>query len=274
MVRTILIGIDGSTHSLHALELSLTWARRFDAMLVGLGIVDAPSILQPEMMPLGAGHYKQQSDELQLERARTRVEQFLEQFALRCSQAGVAYKVLEDEGSPYEMILREAQRYDLIVLGKETYFAGEDEADATLTQVLRDSPRPVVAVPETSPGDSIVIAYDGSLQAARVLQAFQTSGMAQTGSVHVVSIGTDHVASATTADRAIEFLAFHGIQATRHVCDPTPSVGGALLDKAKELQAGLLVMGCFGQRTLREFFLGSVTNTVLKRMPLPLFLYH
>jgi nucleotide-binding universal stress UspA family protein len=33
-------------------------------------------------------------------------------------------------------------------------------------------------------------------------------------------------------------------------------------------------MGAYGQPTLREFFLGSVTRTVLTRATVPLFLYH
>ena len=43
---------------------------------------------------------------------------------------------------------------------------------------------------------------------------------------------------------------------------------------ARRLKAGLLVMGAYGQPVLREFFLGSVTRTILEESPVPLFLYH
>jgi nucleotide-binding universal stress UspA family protein len=33
-------------------------------------------------------------------------------------------------------------------------------------------------------------------------------------------------------------------------------------------------MGAYGQPRIREFFLGSVTQTLLKESPVPLFLYH
>ena len=38
--------------------------------------------------------------------------------------------------------------------------------------------------------------------------------------------------------------------------------------------AGLLVMGAHGQSMLREFFLGSMTRTVLKESSIPVFCYH
>jgi len=36
----------------------------------------------------------------------------------------------------------------------------------------------------------------------------------------------------------------------------------------------MIVMGGYGQPVLREFFLGSVTRTLLAESPVPLFLYH
>ena len=52
------------------------------------------------------------------------------------------------------------------------------------------------------------------------------------------------------------------------------AVGEAILDQARQLDAQLLVMGAYGQPTLREFFLGSVTRTALRKSTIPLFLYH
>ena len=33
-------------------------------------------------------------------------------------------------------------------------------------------------------------------------------------------------------------------------------------------------MGAYGEPTLREFFIGSVTRTILEQCPVPLFLFH
>ena len=47
-----------------------------------------------------------------------------------------------------------------------------------------------------------------------------------------------------------------------------------ILGKIRYLEASLLVMGAYGQPVLREFFLGSVTRTVLKESPVPVFCSH
>jgi nucleotide-binding universal stress UspA family protein len=275
--RSILIGLDGSPSSDRAVELCIRWAGRFDLLLVGLGVVDEPAIRRPEPVPLGAGAFKEHRDDVLVARARRQVEQFLEQFTLRCAEANVPHKLLENVGVPAEQILLEAQRYDLIVLGQQSHFrfAPHQTANGTLSRVLKNTPRPVVAVPEhAGAGTTVMVAYDGSLQAARALHAFQASGLAAGDPVHIVSVGADHTEQMRHADRAAEFLRLHGIESTPHVVAASSSVGDALLEQARHLDARLFVMGAYGQPTLREFFLGSVTRTVLEKSPVPLFLYH
>lgn len=277
MLKSLLIGLDGSPYSHAAAELGIDWARRFDALAVGLGVVDAPGITQGEMVPIGGGAFKERSDEARVHRATRQVEQFLEQFSLACAAADVSSKVLEDVGSPADVILREAQRYDAVLLGQQTHFrfATQEEPCDTLTRVLKATPRPVVAVPRRPPaGTSIVVAYDGSLQAARALQAFQGTGLAQAFPVHVVSAGPDGLDAARHADRAVEFLGFHGIRATPHPVATADAPAKVLLDHVGRLDARLLVLGAYGRSAVWEFFLGSVTRTLLADCPVPLFLYH
>ena len=276
-MQSILVGVDGSPAGDAARDLGLRWARRCDALLVGLGVVDQPSITRPESVPLGGGAFGGHRDEVRLTRARRQVEEFLQRFALRAGEAGVAHKLLEETGSPLEVLTREAQRFDLVVLGRQTHFhfATQQGPDDVLAKLLKNPPRPVVAVPETPVPESstAVVAYDGSLQAARALFALRASGLADGAEVHIVAVGSDHVEVGRHADRAVDFLLFHDVRATRHVVSPEPSVAEALLHQAAAVDAGLLVMGCYGQPALRELFLGSVTATLLKQSPLPLFLY-
>jgi nucleotide-binding universal stress UspA family protein len=276
MLKSILIGLDGSAYSTSAIELGIRWAQRFDALLVGLGVIDEPAIRASEAVPLGGLYFKEHRDDVRMREARVKVEQFLERFALRCAEAGVPAKLLEDLGLPWEQILVEAQRYDLILLGQQTYFHFETQQAAcdTLHRVLKNSPRPVVTVPEKLAGGStVLIAYDGSLQAARVLQAFQASGLHEGKDIHIISVADDHVEAARHAGRAAEFLGFHGIKAAVHPLSSGPPAE-VILEQARQQDAGLLVLGAYGQPTLREFLLGSVTRSILKEARTPLFLYH
>jgi nucleotide-binding universal stress UspA family protein len=122
MLRSILVGLDGSAYSAAAVELGIQWAQHSGAVLVGLGIIDAPTICKPQPVPLGGSAYKVHHDATLLADAGHKVEQFLEDCAQRCAEADVAYQILQDTGLPAEHILLEAQQYDLIMLGQHTFF--------------------------------------------------------------------------------------------------------------------------------------------------------
>jgi nucleotide-binding universal stress UspA family protein len=189
----------------------------------------------------------------------------------------VPTKLLEDVGWPWEQILIEAQRYDLILLGRQTHFHFETQPTPceTLHKVLKNCPRPVVTVPEEpAGGNAVVVAYDGSLQAARAVQAFQASGLHEGQEVHIVSVADKYVEAARHADRAAEFLGWHGIKAGVHPLAFHARPTEVILEEVRQRNAGLLVMGAYGQPTLREFFLGSVTRTMLQEARVPLFLAH
>ncbi len=276
MLRTMLVGLDGSADSEAALDLGLRWAKRLDAMLVGMGIIDEPEICEPEPVPLGGGYYKARRDQVLLNEARRKADEILGRFGVRCAEAGVACKELEEVGLPAEEIVTEAQRFDLILLGQKTHFSpdGPEAGDQTLSRVLSRSPRPVVAVPRTlTEGESVVIAFDGSLQAARALHLFEASGLGNDRKVHIVSVSKEKPLAARHAERAADFLRAHEISVQSHPVDSSDPAS-ALLEAIGTFHAELLVMGAYGQASWREFFLGSVTRTLLKESPVPLFLYH
>lgn len=277
MLRTILIGLDGSPYSASAAELGAAWGKQLGAAATGLGVVDEPSIAGPEPVPIGVGALKEQGDLARMRQARQHVEGFLEQFAQRCDTAGVVCQRLIRLGTPCEQLLDEARRHDLVLLGQRTYFhfATQDEPDDTLTDVLHVAPRPVVVVPERlTAGTSVVVAYDGSLQSARALQLFQTLGLGGGRDVHVVSIGGGDDSAERLAEQAATFLRPHGLQVTPHAVETTAAPADVILNQARNLDAGLIVMGAYGKSALRSFFLGSVTRTILDKSTLPLFVYH
>ena len=161
MLTRILVALDGSNFSEVALDLGIEWAKRFNAQLVGLGIVDEPTIRSHEPVPIGGAAYKVERDEFRMAEARGKVDQFLDDFTRRCTETGVSCKTLEDVGLPSKEILRESHRYDLVLLGHETHFhfETEDKADETLWRVLRHESRPVViAPPKLKAGSSVLVA--------------------------------------------------------------------------------------------------------------------
>jgi nucleotide-binding universal stress UspA family protein len=276
MLQSILLVLDASP-SASAVELGIRWGKALNALLVGLGIVDEPAIRRPEAESLGAAYYERPKDTQILENVRREVQSVLQRFSAECAAEGVACKTIENVGLPYAEILHESKLYDLVLFGSETHLRLRPggKPDETLWHVLKQGPRPVVIAPvKPAPGSSVVIAYNGSPQADRALQAFQASGLDFGEELHVVTVETDREESARQNERAVEFLRLHNLKAQSSLLKPADTVAQTILKEVRRRQARLLVMGAYGHSTVREFILGSVTNEVLNDSPVPVFLCH
>jgi nucleotide-binding universal stress UspA family protein len=275
MLHAILVGLDGTTNHSTLVELGIHWAKQFDCLLVGLTVVDEAALRRPSPGPPGG--YLEKLQDQWVSAARHEVENVLERFTLQCSEAGVACKLLEEVGAPAERIMVAAQRYDLVLLGRHACYHEQENHRHTLQTVLRVAPRPVVVVPDPLPSGAggVLLAYDGSPQAARALQLFVGSGLHRLGDVQVLSIDpAKAVEAARTADRAVEFLALHGISAQPHAIVSSDAVAGTILSEIRDRDVQLAVMGAYGKPALSEFLLGSATSRVIAETPVPLFLYH
>lgn len=165
----------------------------------------------------------------------------------------------------------------MIILGQRTHFehGRSNRPGETLTSILRDGPRHVVVVPRTlTGGDSVVVAYDGSVQASRTLYDFEASGLAEGRAVHVLSVSHERAEAGIRVNRAVAFLKAHDLEVFGHPVTSRLLPAEVIEKLIFTVDAGLLVMGAFGQPTLREFFLGSVTRTLLQASPVPIFCSH
>ncbi|HWP75690.1 MAG TPA: universal stress protein [Methylomirabilota bacterium] len=275
MLRSALVALDGSACGESAADLAIDWAGRYGAHLLGLGILDAPTIQRAEPVPLGAGAYKKARDQARLADAHRRVADLLTAFRARGQAAGVAVEVLEDIGDPAVRILREAQRCDVVILGRETHFHFEtqDEPDGTLAQVLRGSPRPVVVVPRSVPqGHGVLLAYGGGREAARTLQTFQLLGLAAGEAIEVVTIHRDGAEAEALVNLAGEYLTAQGAPHRLHPIVSATPPADVLLEQVRRARPRLLVMGAQGHHPLRDLFGASVTRAVMRACPVPAFI--
>lgn len=272
MIKSILVGLNGTQYSKSAVEQSLQLATVLQAKLIGIGVVDRAQVCPPEAVPLGAGEFKRERDAKMLQAAQDRIDLLLREFEEQCRAAGVAVQTRKLEGEPANVLCLEAQRADLLVVGKKhTRDEEGDTSPATLQAILHQSPRPVLCVPTVvDQSRPILIAYDGSLPVARAVQLFIASGLSANRVVHLLSIGDR---AAAIAEPCQQLLVSHGIHVEPHLAQGTHPAD-LILELAERLDVGLIVMGAYGQPRFREFFFGSVTKTILKRATVPVFLYH
>lgn len=272
MPGNLVVGVSDSRFSQAAIAYGMELAKQHGASLVGLGIVDEERLCPPQAVPLGAGAFKTERDEAVLAAAHEKTSKLLADVGERCQSQGIPCRTQKLAGNPAELLVQESQRGDLLLVGKKYMPQEEWESSSqTLYSILHHTARPVLCIPEHAVlVGAALIAFDGSLQSAKTLQLFVASGLAKGRNVHLITVAGD---ASQVAARGMEFLQSHGIQVSPHLRE-AHHPADAILHVADELQAGLLVMGAYGQPRIREFIFGSVTKTILRKTKVPLFLYH
>lgn len=147
--------------------------------------------------------------------------------------------------------------------------------------VLFQSGRPVVIfrpgaadLPAKTPG-SVVLAWDGSRQAARAMaDALPIMKLAR--EVRVLTVVREKPeATAGLGNDVVRHLGSHGINAVADEVDIGPrKIGPAISDFVKAHAADLLVMGGYGHSKLREFILGGATQHLLQEPNVAIMLSH
>lgn len=125
--------------------------------------------------------------------------------------------------------------------------------------------------------DRIVVAWNGTFESTRALRsALPLIQLARevvlvNGEIHTPYDGQVSVAEPDP----IVYLMHHGIAAKPHyIRVPAEEAGGALLQKAREVRADLLVMGAYGHSRIRERVLGGATRQVMAHAGMPVFMQH
>jgi nucleotide-binding universal stress UspA family protein len=273
MLRALLAAIKPSEPQNTLAELAISLADRHNLVLDGCAVIDADRLAPAEPVPLGGSDYKVQRDEHRLALAREQAAAALSGLETAARARGVAYRGAVLEGNTPEILAEVVQRCDLLMCG---HSAGGDASERLLLQeILKHSPRPAIVVPQSSSrGQNVLVAYDGSLQAARALASFVATGLAAGQNTYVLSIGDDAALARRHAELAQTYLLRHDHRCSVEILRPASRLDEQILAEAARVSAGLLVMGAFSRSAVREFFLGSVTRSVLRSLPLPVFLDH
>jgi nucleotide-binding universal stress UspA family protein len=278
MLKKILVGLEGSTGTARATELALTLAKADGASLVGLAIIDAPAITAGSAMGIGGSSYKHERDEALLLEAKQQARDVEQRLLEHARAAGVTARVVEVTGKAAETLLAELENHDLGLLGRYANFRFETDASdlRTWDTIVHGATKPLVIVPEgpLATGRAAVVAYDGSLAAKRAIRLFVECGLHRGRQVHVVTVNDSGAVAWELATKASEELGSLGVASEIHNVVSVLPVADALLEVAGQVGADLIAMGAFAHSRLRNLFRGSVTQQLVEKTTVPLFLTH
>ncbi|HSK41508.1 MAG TPA: universal stress protein, partial [Arenibaculum sp.] len=186
----------------------------------------------------------------------------------------------ESTGRAEDVLARDARFADLVVFARSGLAAGAAMAGTAmmidLEAVLFGSARPILLAPETPPatiGRTVAVAWDGGMEAARAVTAAMPL-LIRAETVHLLTAEPQDTRSAQS-ERLADYLACHGIAARVTRFDPAGEpVGAALMARASQAGADLVVMGGYGHSRVRELILGGTTRYVLGHAGLPVLMAH
>jgi nucleotide-binding universal stress UspA family protein len=276
-LKDILIHMDGTPQAEARLRLAADLARRHDAHLTALYVIDiqVPAIAGSE----GAGAaFLDDLRRNMLRDARTAATGLAARFRERLRLEGVAGEWRQIEGAATEQVALQARYADLVVAGQKHPDGSQPEADAIIERVLFSAGRPVLIVPYTTRAETVgrrvLIGWNASRESARAVHdALPLIARAEAATVLTVARrgGEEDQAGAAIALH----LARHGIKVrVEHTIAAGIATSDILLNTAADLSADLLVVGGYGHSRFRELVLGGVTRTLLQHMTLPVLMSH
>lgn len=276
-MRSLLLALDDTPGGAGASTFALDLAARHNAAITGASILDIAYLTAPGPGGIGTAYFKARSDRARLQRGHDLTERLNDNFLRQCKARKLKGSVLSLEGSPSEELRAAAGAHDIIVIGHDSDLHGEADSGLaeTVEKILHENPRPLIITPaEVREPSCIVVAYDGSVPAARSLQIFTLLGLAANCEIHVVSIAASQEIADRYAQHAGAYLELYNIAFKSHAIVSNANPADVVMDEAKARAAALIVMGAYGHRGWKETLLGSFTSRLLENCPTALFIHH
>ncbi|MCW5688445.1 MAG: universal stress protein [Pseudolabrys sp.] len=276
-MRSLLLALDDTPGGAGAANFALYLAAKRGAAVTGASILDVDYLTAPSPGAIGTSHYKHRADSARLKRGRELTEHLFKNFQQHCKARKVSGSVIALEGRPWDQLRTAAGSHDLIMIGHDSDLHGEVDSPLakTVEKILHENPRALIVTPDAVAETSrIVVAYDGSVPAARSLQIFTLLGLAEGCDLHVISAASTQEAADRSADDASRYLGLYGIACKTRAFASKADPAALVVAEAKALDAEMIVMGAYGHRGWREALLGSFTTRLLSECPTALFIHH
>jgi len=276
MIKSILVGIDGSEHARTALRYATWLARHLDATVTGLHVVDIVSIegsfFHDISGSLGFEPYLDFTSKMR-EALHERGLGLLDEFRATCESEGVRHDTSLQIGIVPSEICERARETDLVVIGHR----GVNQRFSTgllggaAESVTRQCPKPVLVTPlEFAEIRSPLLAYDGSQRASAAMHAAAEVCSRLRLPLSVLTVCRDTEQGEKTLEQARRYLSSYEVEirpsvVTGHAYEKIPAV-------IREHHHDLVFMGSHGHGRIIELVLGSTTEYVLRNAPCPVFL--
>jgi nucleotide-binding universal stress UspA family protein len=282
-LKTILVLLNDPRRTQQLLDAASALARQFDAHLVGLYILPAAKVYSDVGMVATPMVFEGYRDLFTSKREEVRTK-----FEARAKQDGLKaeWRVIDSSFPDIaDSAIAEARSAELVIASQTDYGPdGSIERDLVVRLVM-ESGRPVLIIPKKGHfaprGEGIaekaIIGFNGTKESARAMfDALPLLRLVkETRLVWVDPYRQSGEAGEIPGVEEATVLSRHGIKAVAEPMMTTgQNAGEALLMRANDLGADLLVMGAYAHSRMREFVFGGATRYVLEHMTIPVLMSH
>lgn len=203
-----------------------------------------------------------------------RVKKIKNTFESRCKEAGLVGEFAVEVGHPAAVIIERALWADLVVVGMTHPLDGSPltRMGHGLNILVQRCPRPILIIPNESTAEihtPMLLSYDGSAKADEALFLAAYLALRQSRPLTVVTVKTEHT-DRSDLEYAREYLESRQIEAAYVFQeDRSKSIAMSVLETAVSTDAGLLIMGGFGFRSVIHLVLGSAVDEILRKFTRP-----
>ena len=277
MIKSILLPIDGSNYSETVLKYGIYMAKKFDAVVRVLTVVDIRLIDwsmatgAESFVPLmPSADFQAESQKMQEEKA----EKVNEKAAGILKKSGIKHEIIKSSGIPSDEICHYAMENDFVIMG----IRGEYEKwtnkflGATVETVTRQINKPTMLVDkEFIEIERVHCGYDSSSYANKALQISAFIASTLKINLQVIAISASEEERKQMLNEADRYLNPYDIEYDlRHETgDPSETLVNV---QNNAPVSSLMVIGSYGHTRLREAIIGSTTVEVMRKAHKPVLL--
>ncbi|MBW2712197.1 MAG: universal stress protein [Deltaproteobacteria bacterium] len=271
MIEKILVATDGSEASASAERFAVSLAARLKATLHGLAVVEDSLIRGMREDGLGVPPPRNEEMETYLKERATAICRRLTE---RGRSAGLEIRSESLRGIADDCITERGRSAHLLVIGRNgvnaTFRTGliGSVADA----VLRKTQKPALVVPPGADlSGPIILGFDGSPGSKRATDLAKEMALRLQVPLHIFVDSKDKDRAVVRFSQARQLLGDDRL--TIHESASTlgrPEM--KIVECAKNVNAGLIVMGAYGRNRITEYFMGSNAASVVRTSPVAVLL--
>lgn len=271
MIESILIATDGSEAATDAERSGVSLASRLGVRLSAITVVEDRDTKVPKDTGLGLPPFPETEVGIY---HRARAEAIARRFGESARGGGLEASCESLSGVGDDRIVEKAQSYGLLVIGRDGKGTGPRGTlvGSTVDGVIRKTGKPTLVVPAGAPlGGPLVLGFDGSpgSRVAAKLAVNLANGLRE--SVHVFVDSKDKGRAVARFEEVRQLVGGLSVP-VRETSSTLGRPDVKIVDTAREVGAGIIVIGAFGRNRITEYFLGSNAAAVVRTSPVSVLL--